>query len=112
MRKFASEQYAAAGLHLHPGMTPTEVRRQPDGRLTVVFKDAGGATVEVADNDQVLMATGRSPKTDGLGLEAVGVKTGKKGEIVVDEFSRTSVPSIWAIGDVSGPSFCVSAGEG
>jgi pyruvate/2-oxoglutarate dehydrogenase complex dihydrolipoamide dehydrogenase (E3) component len=48
------------------------------------------------------MATGRAPKTAGLGLEEAGVKLGKKGEVLVDEYSRTNVPSIWAVGDVSG----------
>lgn len=53
MRKFAAEQYAATGLSLHPGLVPTEVTKQPDGRLTVVFKDADGNKVEMQDNDQV-----------------------------------------------------------
>lgn len=51
--------------------------------------------------DTVLFATGRKPNTDGLGLEEVGVKLGRKGEVVVDEYSQTSVPSIYAIGDVT-----------
>ena len=45
-------------------------------------------------------AAGRAPKTSGLGLDSVGVALGKKGEVVVDEYLRTSVPSIWALGDV------------
>jgi glutathione reductase (NADPH) len=51
--------------------------------------------------DAVLFATGRKPNTDGLGLEEVGVKLGRKGEVVVDEYSQTAVPSIYAIGDVT-----------
>lgn len=51
---------------------------------------------------QVMMATGRAPKTTGLGLDAAGVALGKKGQVLVDEFSRTNVPSIWAVGDVRG----------
>lgn len=51
--------------------------------------------------DQVMLALGRSPNTKGLGLEAAGVELGKKGEIKVDEFSRTNVPSIFALGDVT-----------
>jgi glutathione reductase (NADPH) len=47
------------------------------------------------------MATGRSPKIEGLGLESAGVKVGKKGQVLVDDYSRTNVPSIWAVGDVS-----------
>jgi glutathione reductase (NADPH) len=51
--------------------------------------------------DQVLYATGRHPKTQGLGLEEVGVATDRAGAILVDRFSQTNVPSIWAIGDVT-----------
>jgi hypothetical protein len=46
-------------------------------------------------------STGRVPNTRGLGLEDAGVKLGSKGEVVVDEYSRTNVPSIWAVGDVT-----------
>src|SRR5690606_27785953 len=50
--------------------------------------------------DRVLLSVGRLPNTDGLGLENVGVATGKRGVIEVDERFRTSVPGIYAIGDV------------
>jgi glutathione reductase (NADPH) len=53
------------------------------------------------ETDVVLFATGRAPNTKGLGLEAAGVRLGEKGEVPVDAFSRTNVPSIWAIGDVT-----------
>ncbi|MEJ6394306.1 FAD-dependent oxidoreductase [Gymnodinialimonas sp. 2305UL16-5] len=51
--------------------------------------------------DRVLFATGRTPNTDGLGLEEIGVKVGRRGEVEVDEYSQTGVPSIYAIGDVT-----------
>jgi len=51
--------------------------------------------------DQVMFATGRTPNTDGLGLEDVGVEIGRRGEVVVDQFSQTACPSIYAIGDVT-----------
>jgi glutathione reductase (NADPH) len=51
--------------------------------------------------DAVLFATGRNPNTDGLGLEPVGVTLGRSGAVVVDDFSQTAVPSIYAIGDVT-----------
>jgi glutathione reductase (NADPH) len=50
---------------------------------------------------QVLFATGRKPNTDGLGVEEAGGVLGPGGEIVVDEYSQTGVPSIYAIGDVT-----------
>ncbi|MEW9919002.1 FAD-dependent oxidoreductase [Marimonas sp. MJW-29] len=51
--------------------------------------------------DMVLFATGRDPSTKDMGLEEVGVKLGRRGEIVVDKYSQTDVPSIYAIGDVT-----------
>lgn len=49
-----------------------------------------------------MMAVGRRPATEGLGLAAAGVETGAAGEIVVDAYSRTNVSSVWAVGDVTG----------
>jgi glutathione reductase (NADPH) len=60
--------------------------------------DTNGAVHQV---DQVMFATGRTPNTDGLGLEALGVELGRKGEIIVDVYSQTKVPSIYAVGDVT-----------
>ena len=51
--------------------------------------------------DQVMLAIGRIPNTEDLGLEAVASRLGDEGEIVVDDYSRTSVDNIWAIGDVT-----------
>ncbi|MCF6326322.1 MAG: glutathione-disulfide reductase [Devosiaceae bacterium] len=54
------------------------------------------------DVDQVMYATGRVPNVEGLGLENIDVTLGKHGEIPVDEFSRTTCPSVFAVGDVNG----------
>lgn len=70
----------------------------------------GGITVGLACGDDsqhvagthLLLATGRRPNTDDLGLEAAGVATDRRGYIVVDDQCRTNVPGIWAIGDVNG----------
>ncbi|MFD1912241.1 glutathione-disulfide reductase [Halodurantibacterium flavum] len=51
--------------------------------------------------DQVLYATGRRPNTEGLGLEEAGVSLGRNGEVIVDDWSQTAVPSIYAVGDVT-----------
>ncbi|MEL6646687.1 MAG: glutathione-disulfide reductase [Pseudomonadota bacterium] len=51
--------------------------------------------------EQVMFATGRDPNTANMGLEEVGVKLGRRGQIVVDDYSQTAVPSIYAIGDVT-----------
>lgn len=59
---------------------------------------ANGEAIEV---DQVMFATGRAPNTKGIGLERAGVKLDAAGAIEVDEYSRTSVPNIYAVGDVT-----------
>ena len=51
--------------------------------------------------DCVMFASGRVPNTEGLGLEEVGIELGEKGEIKVDRFSKTSIDSIYAVGDVT-----------
>jgi len=63
---------------------------------SVTLKD--GSKVETG---KVMCATGRSPNTRGLGLEAAGIELGPKGEVKVDPFSRTSVENIYAVGDVT-----------
>jgi len=67
-----------------------------DSGIRVTYED--GATQEV---DLVLFATGRKPNTAGLGLEGAGVQLGAGGAVTVDEYSRSSVASIHAIGDVT-----------
>ncbi|MCA0906201.1 glutathione-disulfide reductase [Ruegeria marisrubri] len=69
-------------------------------------KDGDQIRVKATDGtedrfDVVMYATGRAPNADNLGLEELGVERGRKGEIVVDEYSQTAVPSIYAIGDVT-----------
>ena len=56
---------------------------------------------ELFDVDHVLFATGRRPNSDGLRLEELGVGIGRRGEIQVDAYSQTAVPSVYAIGDVT-----------
>ncbi|MCY0147315.1 glutathione-disulfide reductase [Hoeflea sp. G2-23] len=73
-----------------------KIERGADGRL-LAHTSAGKTLV----TDQVMLALGRDPNTDSLGLKAAGVETGQKGEIKVDEFSRTNVESIYAVGDVT-----------
>ena len=72
------------------------IAKQEDGSLCVHFKDH-----EKCDTDLLLYAIGRTPRGEGLGLEAVGVEIDGKGAIVVDEDNRSSVPSIYAVGDVT-----------
>jgi glutathione reductase (NADPH) len=95
LRAMLAEAMGHAGVALKPGLLPTRIERA-SGSLRVSLSD--GASVDV---DQVLVATGRAPHTAGLGLEAAGVGLRQNGAIVVDERSRTNVPSIYAVGDVT-----------
>ncbi|MDT8410048.1 MAG: glutathione-disulfide reductase [Wenzhouxiangellaceae bacterium] len=75
---------------------PTRIVESSDGRREVMFSDGSQGTFDI-----VLFATGRKPYTGDLGLENVGVEMGPGGRIVVDEFSRSSVEHIFAVGDVT-----------
>ncbi|MBY0350345.1 glutathione-disulfide reductase [Tabrizicola sp.] len=86
----------AGGIDIHCG---TDVMR--------LEKTAAGIRAIATDGserefDLVLYATGRRPNTGGLGLEGLGVEFGRDGRIVVDRYSQTAVPSIFAVGDVTG----------
>ncbi len=70
--------------------------------VTLTLEPAAGGAAEEITADVVLVAIGRKPYTQGLGLEEVGVKTNARGFIEVDGHFRTSVPGIYAIGDVIG----------
>jgi dihydrolipoamide dehydrogenase len=73
-------------------------------RLKATVEPAKGGAAETIEADIVLVAVGRVPYTEGLGLEEVGVKRDERGRVVVDRYYATSVPGIWAIGDViAGP---------
>jgi glutathione reductase (NADPH) len=74
--------------------------------VEAIDKVEHGLCVELSDHedivvDRVMFAIGRRPNIAGLGLEAIGVKLGPNGAIVVNEYSQTSVPNIYAIGDVT-----------
>ncbi|MGH3647154.1 MAG: mercury(II) reductase [Micromonosporaceae bacterium] len=97
------------GIGVHTGATVTVVRRDSSG-YQVSFTTPGGDEKQL-QAEQLLVATGRRPVTDDLGLDAVGVETGRRGEVVVDERLRTGNPRIWAAGDVTGhPQFVYVAG--
>jgi glutathione reductase (NADPH) len=73
-----------------------EVTTSPAGGLTARTK--AGATIAA---DQVMLALGRDPNTVGLGLETAGVEVDHRGAVIVDAYSRTNVPHIFALGDVT-----------
>src|SRR5205085_2227228 len=73
-----------------------QVRKRPDGRLDALLTSGHTLTV-----DQVMLAIGRIPNTENMGLEGIGIEMTAVGAIKVDDYSRTNIDNIWAIGDVT-----------
>jgi len=100
------EAFETDGIVVHEGLTPERVIRDGDGMVVV---SVGGRDLRA---EHVLVATGRCPRTDGLGLEAVGVALGEGGEVIVDDRLSTSNSRVWAAGDVTGhPQFVYVAAK-
>lgn len=96
IRDFVGEQMALRGIEFHSEELPQAIVKHANGSLSI---KTNRGTFEGFSH--VMFATGRRPNTKNLGLEDVGVKMTKGGAIEVDEYSRSSVPSIWAVGDVT-----------
>ena len=94
-RTVIAQEMVVKGVNLELNTNIAEMRREGAG---IWVKDTNGVERSF---DQVMFATGRAPNSDNLGLEDVGVALGRKGEVVVDEYSQTGVPSIYAVGDVT-----------
>jgi glutathione reductase (NADPH) len=91
---------------LHEAMVAKGIRILCHDMLKSVAKGEGGLKVETLNNgmldaDVVMLAIGRLPNSYGLGLEAAGVQTNEHGAIMVDDYSRTTVENIYALGDVT-----------
>ncbi len=95
MREGLTEALEKAGVRFELECVVTKVEKTEDGLLATL---GDGRTIAC---DVILDAAGRVPNTEGLGLEAAGVELGDKGEICVDAASCSSVPSIYAVGDVT-----------
>ena len=91
------DEMAKSGPTLHTHANATEVVKNADDSLTISFDN--GETITV---DCLIWAIGRAANTSGFGLEKIGVKLTEKGTIYSDEFENTSVPGIYALGDVTG----------
>ncbi|KAG7989485.1 hypothetical protein I3843_03G240700 [Carya illinoinensis] len=96
IRDFVEEQMSLRGIEFHTEESPQAIIKSADGSLSL---KTNKGTVEGFSH--VMFATGRRPNTKNLGLETVGVKMSENGAIEVDEYSCTSIPSIWAVGDVT-----------
>ena len=108
--RFMQRTLEKQGFVFHLGHKLAKVERASAGVKATIEPSAGGEA-KTLDADVVLVAVGRRPFTEGLGLEAAGVKT-ERGQVAVDAHFMTSVPGIYAIGDViRGPMLAHKAQE-
>jgi glutathione reductase (NADPH) len=94
-RGHVAELMRERGVNLHVGTDVIEMK-PVEGGIWVKSTDGREHVYE-----KVMYATGRVPNTGGLGLEEAGVKIGRGGAVVVDDYSQTAVPSVYAVGDVT-----------
>jgi glutathione reductase (NADPH) len=96
LRRLFHAESENRGVRLLCGEIFTRIEKLANGRRRAHL--SGG---EICEADHVMLAVGRLPNVENLGLEDVGVSLNKKGAIEVDAYSRTSIDHIWAIGDVT-----------
>ncbi len=97
---FARKAFEKQGIKILSGTKVTKLDKKADGVTATIDDGKGG--VQTLTVERVISAVGVVGNIENLGLEKVGVKT-ERGHIVVDPFNKTSVPGIYAIGDVAGP---------
>jgi dihydrolipoamide dehydrogenase len=99
VRKEAAKIFKKQGMELRLSnkVTGVAVRGKT---ATLTLEPSAGGTSETLEADCVLVAIGRRPFVDGLGLEKIGLDVNKRGQIETDHDFRTSVPGVWAVGDV------------
>ena len=95
VRHHLAAEIAKKGIDLRVGTNVQTIEKTGDGVRLHLTDDS------VLETGLVMYATGRGPNTPGLGLEAIGVAMDKKGAIQVDDYSKTSVDNIYAVGDVT-----------
>ncbi|GAA3623260.1 dihydrolipoyl dehydrogenase [Microbacterium awajiense] len=98
--KEIARQYKKYGVDI---LTSTKVETVTDSgdKVTVTYSPAGGGESQSIEADKVMMSIGFAPNVEGFGLENTGVAVSDRGAIEIDEFMHTSVPHIYAIGDVT-----------
>jgi glutathione reductase (NADPH) len=97
VREHLTEELERRGINIRLHCEIVAIEEAPDGSRVARCSDGDSIAC-----DAVMFATGRKPNTANLGLEQAGVQLGRNGEVVVDEYSRSNVESIYAIGDVTG----------
>jgi dihydrolipoamide dehydrogenase len=99
VRKEANKIFKKQGFEFKLSTKVTSATRKGN-TVTLTVEAAAGGAAETIEADVVLVSIGRRPNTDGLGLDKAGLQTNQRGQIETDHEFRTSVPGIWAIGDV------------
>ncbi|MGD9585574.1 MAG: dihydrolipoyl dehydrogenase [Brachymonas sp.] len=108
--KEAKKAFDKQGLRIELGVKVGEIKKGKKG-VSVAYTDAKGAEQKI-DADKLIVSIGRVPNTQGLNPEAVGLPLDERGAIVVDADCRTSLPNVWAVGDVvRGPMLAHKAEE-
>jgi len=107
MGKALARSFTKRGIKVQTGRTVSEINATGKGKrqqapLRVTITDPDGQNPEQVETDVVLVGVGRRPNTEGLTLERTGVTTDQRGWVQVDDQLRTSVPGVYAIGDVTG----------
>jgi len=97
VRVMAAKNLVARGVELHPDCQPTRIEDARGGQLLVHLSSCAPVVVDAA-----LAAVGRAPQSHGLGLEDLDVAIDPLGGIRVDEYQRTNIPNLYAVGDVTG----------
>ena len=101
IRVTLAEEMCRKGIRLMCGTQVRSIARTADGSLSLRLSAGLETMGDAIEVDQVLYATGRRPNTEGLGLAEVGVRLDDAGAVVVDAWSQSSVPGIYAVGDVT-----------
>jgi len=99
VRKEANKIFKKQGIEFKLGTKVTGVKVN-GGKATLTVEPAKGGAAETIEADTVLVSIGRRPNTEGLALDRAGLQTNERGQIETDHEFRTSVPGVWAIGDV------------
>jgi len=106
----AKKAFDKQGLKVELGVKVGEVKVGKKG-VSVAWTDAKGGAQKL-EVDQLIVSIGRVPNTEGLNAEAVGLKLGERGDVIVDDECRTNLPGVWAVGDVvRGPMLAHKAEE-
>ena len=99
VRKEANKIFKKQGFELRLSTKVTGAKDNGKS-VTLTVEPAAGGAAETIEADVVLVSIGRRPNTEGLGLDKIGLKVNQRGQIETDHEFRTSVPGVWAIGDV------------